>query len=134
FRFICGCCWVSCRWDAGVTRRARDRQSHALVGCIGITSTNRNAPVSAGTDHSGPRRRRAARIHRDIEALMDINPDFRTRLRERPGSDSEQFELLSAGGYWMSIQRPEVWLLNVSSTRALEGCDRWKVAIYASDG
>ena len=65
---------------------------------------------------------------------MDINPDFRTRLRERPGSDSEQFELLSAGGYWMSIQRPEVWLLNVSSTRALEGCDRWKVAIYASDG
>jgi hypothetical protein len=64
---------------------------------------------------------------------MDINPDFRTRLRERSNAESERFELLLAGAYWMSIQ-PDSWFMRLSSTRALEDCDRWKVAIHASDG
>ena len=65
---------------------------------------------------------------------MDINPDFRTRLRERAGDERERFDLLRAGGYWMSVQLPEGSLLDLRSIRALEDCDRWKVAILAVDG
>ena len=64
---------------------------------------------------------------------MDINPDFRTRLRQRSDDESERFELVLAGAYWMSIQ-PDSRFMDVSSTRALEDCDRWKVAICTTDG
>ena len=64
---------------------------------------------------------------------MDINPDFRTRLRQRSDDESERFELVLAGAYWMSIQ-PDSRFIDLSSTQALEDCDRWTVAIYASDG
>lgn len=64
---------------------------------------------------------------------MDINPDFRTRLRERSDDESERFERLLAGEYWMSIQRDSCYM-HLSSTPALEDCDRWKVDIFAADG
>ena len=65
---------------------------------------------------------------------MDINPDFRTRLRERPGGGRERFELLQAGDYRMSIQLPELWFSVPSSFAALEDSDCWDVAIYTADG
>ena len=65
---------------------------------------------------------------------MYINPDFRTRLRQRAGSYVERFDLLRAGGYWMSIQLPEERLLDLRSIRGLEDCDRWRVAILGADG
>ena len=65
---------------------------------------------------------------------MHMNPDFRTRLRDRAGGEGERFELLPAGSYWMSIQRPEGGLLEHLSVQALEDCDRWKVTILGADG
>ena len=65
---------------------------------------------------------------------MNINPDFRTRLRDRPDGENETFELLRAGAHWISIQPPEAWLMNVTSSRALEDCERWRVAVFQADG
>jgi hypothetical protein len=64
---------------------------------------------------------------------MDINLDFRTRLRERSDDEGERFELLLAGGYWMSIQ-PDSRFADLSSTHAIEDWDRWRVTIYGRDG
>lgn len=65
---------------------------------------------------------------------MDINPDFRTRLRERSGDDTERFQLLPAGDCRMSIQFPKAWLPDLPSTNAPEDCDCWNVAVYTADG
>lgn len=50
---------------------------------------------------------------------MHINTDFRTRLRESPGSEGGRFELLPAGEYRMSIQPSPRSSLDLSAPRRL---------------
>ena len=65
---------------------------------------------------------------------MDINPDFRSRLREvRREGAQRTFRPLSAGLYRLSIQASGGHLSEPDGIVPVEDYDRWEVTVYGTD-